>query len=195
MRHETVTYDLVCQAIDDLAKAGEKITIVNVLRKSGGAAGKIAEFLKRWKNERRLVSAYSISDQLLVAVMAENKLAVDKAIASKDKELSELQGLMTELQEINVQNCKENQDLQAELAMKSEECSILEQELNKAKDTIKNVESQLLLCNEKITVTNELLAAALENEKKAQLEAVASAAKAEQMEKHLNDLYTKFKII
>ena len=204
MKLETVTYELVRGHIDDLVKAGEKITIANVLARSGGSAGKIADFVKRWKNEQRLINAYSISDQMLTAIIAENNIAVKKAVADKEKEIADMQALLTELQEINtVGEAKivELDDTKTQLSSALEKGSILEQQIKESRDTENRLIAELSAASQRLNdVTklydelNQQLAQAKKEEMQARQELIAKSAKIEQLEKHIDTIYSKLQI-
>ncbi|MBP9777714.1 MAG: hypothetical protein KBD25_00865 [Rickettsiaceae bacterium] len=55
---EVFTYELVSAKIKELHDAGEKITVKNVLSKTDGSVGKIADFIKCWKDQNRMVMPY-----------------------------------------------------------------------------------------------------------------------------------------
>ena len=204
MKLETVTYELVRGHIDDLVKAGEKITIANVLARSGGSAGKIADFVKRWKNEQRLINAYSISDQMLTAIIAENNIAVKKAVADKEKEIADMQALLTELQEINtVGEAKivELDEVKSQLGSALEKGSILEQQLKESRDSESHYIAELSVVSQKLNdVTklydelNQQLTQAKNEEMQARQELISKSAKIEQLEKHIDTMYSKLQI-
>ena len=204
MKLETVTYELVRGHIDNLVKSGEKITIANVLKKSGGSAGKIADFVKRWKTEQQRINAYSISDQMLTAIIEENNIAVKKAVADKDTEISDMQALLIELQEINtVSETKlaEFEETKVLFASALEKGSILEQQLKESRDSESHFIAELSVVSQKLNdVTklydelNQQLTQAKNEEMQARQELISKSAKIEQLEKHIDTMYSKLQI-
>ena len=203
MKYETVTYELVRNEINKLVQAGENITIANLLKKSGGSAGKIAGFIKQWRLEQRQMNAYSISDQMLVALMKECGRAVEKAVETRDKEIKSQQELLAELSELNARQEEELQlmtELKQQLITSKEQAALFEQQLKESRESENTLISELATTKQnhfntdiRLNQCEKELSVAINKENQAREELIAKTAKIEQLEKHISDMYAHLK--
>lgn len=204
MKEETITYEYVSNKIDGLARVGEKITVRNVLAETGGSAGKIADFVKRWKNEHRSIGVYNISDVLKGAILNENKIAVERALLQKNKELSDMQALLDELSKINIElegNLStepiKSAKQETELIASNEKNSILENHLKENETALEKVTANLVISQQQLVEAATKikdLEALVANTTAIKQELSTEKAKSLQLEKQLNDLYGRFKL-
>src|ERR1700733_1045722 len=92
MRHELITYDIFCQAVQEMQDAGEKLSVRTILSHTGGSFAKVASFLKRWRE----VQAHSqsqvnreMSVNLRQAILAEVGKAAAEAKNLYEAELAQ----------------------------------------------------------------------------------------------------------
>jgi chromosome segregation ATPase len=204
MRNETVTYELVRAEINKLHFAGEKISVRNVLNKTGGSFAKISEYIKRWKGERLLLRDDSISDNLTIAIKKEIDSAIRGEVAAKNQEIDTLNALLDESKSIitefetklsDYNEIKQNlllaQEQVNKLKMDSQkilddyiklasECKLLEQKLDESTGVASKLEQEVTIIKSERDVAQE-----------AQL---IYKTKADQLQGQLDGLYEKFKI-
>lgn len=204
MKTKSVTYEIVAKEIEALNLAGEKITVRNVLAHTGGSAGVVAEYIRRWQNQRRLVRSYNVSDSLLSAVMSEIEIAVNEALKVKGQELIELDLYNSELRAVNNElesKLLEHEAVKAELLASKERCALLEQDLHTVREASAGAIKELAAFGERLANIKgkmvELVekVSQLELEKQKALEdAAAYKAKAEQSQEQLDKFVSQLKI-
>lgn len=201
---EVVTYDLVCAAIEELSANKEKVSIRNIIAKTGGSATKISDFLKRYNKEKSLTNKYVVSDSLLAALAFERntiKLEADKA---KESEIKALNEIIEDLKAINNKNEKDLADFAESKRYNlflEEHNKGLERDLTSAKRTADESLTRLGTITERYNVAIKkikTLEAGLEilNKTKDEnnKELATWQARAEQAESQIQKLYDKFKL-
>lgn len=201
---EIATYDLVAKKIKDLYLRGENISVRNVLPHTGGSAGKIAEFIKRWKNDNQTIQDYSMSTTLVAAIASERKLITKMVSEAKDKELTTLTALFEELKSINLEHEKKlanYAETKQDLVNCQEQVKILERELRASRDSCDVATTKFGVISQKFEDSNKKVESL---EKKLQMaeqgkqqelnEKITWKAKAEQAQEQLKELYKNVRI-
>jgi len=103
-------YNAVVAVIEELQKSGEKITVRNVMARSGGATAKIIKYINKWRDSQLAAvskASSTMSDDYLDAlrklIIAEQVKLVQSEVAELTKQLSSKDQLLNELAEINNQ--------------------------------------------------------------------------------------------
>lgn len=129
MRTATLTYEVVCAQINELVQSGEKITVRNVIAKTGGSTTKVMDFVKRWREESNISKFHpdlDISEELQRALLIDKSAAVAKTASAYKTQLTDLEALLQESSEIIksqefqlTENTKDLEELRQRLAMQS----------------------------------------------------------------------------
>jgi chromosome segregation ATPase len=137
MKTESITYDLVAARINEMNLSGEKVTVRNVLARTGGSAAKIANFIKKWQNERLVQASSTISEELLLSIIRERDMAVKQATEIHNQRIINLESLGRELEEIIVEKdsqLEESAQAKQQLLAIQERVTILEHDLATARE-------------------------------------------------------------
>jgi chromosome segregation ATPase len=204
MKHETVTYEVVRTEINKLHFEGEKISVRNVLNKTGGSFAKISDYIKRWKDERRILRDDTISENLTLAIKKEINDALKSEIAAKNQALDSVTSLLEEsksiITEYEAKIC-DYDEIQQKLLLAQEDVNKLETKAKKLMDDYIKLASENKVLNQKLeTSTNAVvgleqkMAALVIENGEAQKGRLIYKTEAEQLQKQLTDLYSKFKI-
>jgi chromosome segregation ATPase len=200
MRVPTISYELVVAKINELKQQGEKITVQNVIARSGGTTAKVAEYIRRWYKEQSVIEEQPLSQELLVAIAKEKQAAIEQVTKLKDQEIKSLEALLHELEELTKQSDVKLSELdivKQQLVANQEKSALLEKSLTDerlAKDKL--IEEQAALKNKLAeqqdiaykldTVTKEKL--------QAEKDVIMWKTKAEQLQEQLNTMLSKFAI-
>ena len=114
------TYNEVCKIINEMVSSCEKITVRNVLARVGGTSAKVAEYVKRWHEERNSQVENVISDVLQQAIVADRNIVVNKAVEDYRKKVVFLNDTMQDLQSI----LKEREELLVDCNNKIEKLNV-----------------------------------------------------------------------
>ena len=103
-------YNSVVAVIEELQKSGEKITVRNVMARSGGATAKIIKYINKWRDSQLATvskASSTMSDDYLAAlrklIIAEQIKLVQSEVAELTKQLYGKDQLLNEVAEINNQ--------------------------------------------------------------------------------------------
>jgi chromosome segregation ATPase len=204
MKTKSVTFALVAKEIDRLNLAGEKITVRNVLARTGGSAGTISEFIKRWQNQQRSMRAYSISDDMVSAFITEVEGAINEALKVKERELIDTNLLNDELKAVNNDleaKLLDYSETKQQLLSNKERCAILEQELHSVRKSYDEMVGKFAVLNQnledvkvKLSKVEKLLPQVEREKNNALKELAVYRAKAEQLQEQLDKLFSQLKI-
>lgn len=146
MKTATITYEIVCKEINELVQNGEKITVRNVLARTGGSVSRIMEFIKLWREENnisKLTLGLGISEELQRALLLDKSAAVAKTATAYKTQLADMDTLLQEANEI----LKSQEVQQAEgdkaLGDLTQRLALLSGNENTYKEKIKLLEDQL----------------------------------------------------
>jgi Plasmid replication region DNA-binding N-term. len=152
MKTATLTYELVCAQINELVQNGEKITVRNVLSRTGGSTARLLEFIKRWREENnigKLNPDLVISDELHRALLIDKSAAVAKTATAYKIQLTDIELLLEESNEI-----LKSQELQ--LAESAKEINDLKQRVATLTNNENNYKEKLKTQAEKINADQVL---------------------------------------
>lgn len=157
MKNQVISYESTCENIQQMQGLGEKITVRNILTRTGGTTGTIAKHLRQWQAENVEVKTGNIeiiANEIVQAILMDKKSAVVKAVESYqtqiiglnaviqelgDKcDLQELQLITkdTEIKDLNEKFIAKLAVLEVQLEMSKTHGLELSQELNKEKEKI-----------------------------------------------------------
>jgi len=201
---EIVTYESVCKAAEELKTNNEKVSVRNIIAKTGGSATKISDLLRRYNKEKDLVNKYVISDALLAALSFERNTIRSLAEQAKENEVRALNDIIEDLKLIISKNEKDLEDYAESKRYNlflEEQNKGLERDLKSAKRTADDSLTKLGAITERHNVAIKKIET-LEAESKAlnktkdenKKELVVWQARAEQAESQVQKLYDKFKI-
>jgi|SRR6185437_5801054 len=204
MKHETVTYEVVCAEINQLHSEGEKISVRNVLNKTGGSFAKISDYIKRWKDDRRILRDDNISENLTLAIKKEIDNAIKSEIAAKNQTIDSVNSLLEEskgiITEYEAKIC-DYDEIQQKLLSAQEEVNKLEAKSKKLMDDYIKLASENKVLTQRLEASTnatagleqKMAALVIENDK-AQKDRLIHKTEAEQLQRQLDTLYGKFKI-
>ncbi len=95
-----LSYESLCEHIEQMQASGEKITVRNVLSRTGGKTGKVAELLKQWQADnaaKQISEAGSVSNEVIQAIMSDKTTAIAKITASYKTQISRVEAILDEL--------------------------------------------------------------------------------------------------
>lgn len=133
MKTKHINYAMVADEIQKLSNAGEKITVRNVLARTGGSFAEISSYIKQWHSERLAIKEYAISDTLAGAVVAEMKITVENALKNRELELAAANELIDEMCGYNAQLKQilaDYEQIKQQLTSKQEEITFLGRSLS-----------------------------------------------------------------
>ncbi len=128
MKTKHINYAMVADEIQKLSNAGEKITIRNVLARTGGSFVEISSYIKQWHSERLAIKEYAISDTLAGAIVAEMKITVENALKNRELELAATNELIDEMYSHNAQlkqTLTDYEQIKQQLTSRHEEITFL----------------------------------------------------------------------
>lgn len=200
MATQTVTYEVVAKAIEEMQQAGEKITFRNVIARTGGAAANVAEYIKKWQQQRKVVESgiYTVSDDVLMAIAKESQRVAQVATNEAVKQINGLSELVNELKGVISSN---EVELQAAESMKKdfmvlqEHNTILNNELKSLQVLKDDLLTENALLKQKAAESNKLIEQVeVLNRGKQNLEneVLIWKTKAEQLERQLNTMFKDF---
>lgn len=200
---EIVTYEIVCNAIEELVANNEKVSVRNVISKVGGSATKISDFLRRYGKEKNLISGFIISDNLLAALSSEHQSIKLKIEQEKAAEVKSLINIIEDLKLIIAKNEKDLEDFAESkqyVLYLQEQNKVLEADLKSAKNTAdvsltrlggieEKYKAKTQECKELLTK----LSNCEQSQEKMKSELITWKARAEQSEKQFSALLPKIK--
>lgn len=203
MNVERITQEMIIGKIGEMVAAGEKLSIRNIMAKTGGSPAKATD-AKNAYYEFQQKQIEPTSEELLAAITKDKITAVAKArvedmarIKSQEETISELKEIITQSSAENEKAKKEITDLTTSLAASTTKITLLGEELKTAKTQKDAVLSEVATLKQQLQTTNAK-AAQLEKEvqEKAKIEQECTTwkAKAEQAQAQLTALYNKFNI-
>jgi chromosome segregation ATPase len=97
MKLEGINYEDTVVTINEMLKAGEKITVRNIRSRTGGKNSTVAEFKKRWEDEQKIeITEDILSDDLKRAIIADRNNVVQKIKESYETKIKNLENRTTE---------------------------------------------------------------------------------------------------
>ncbi len=97
MKNQPLNYDEVCAQINNLLTAGEKITVRNVIAKTGGKTAMIANYLKQWHAENNNPVDNDIADEIKQAILLDKNTAIINAVTAYKTQVANLESVLQEL--------------------------------------------------------------------------------------------------
>lgn len=199
---ESVTYEHVCQAIEELLNSNDRASVRNVIAKTGGSATKISDFIRRYSKEKATVKNGIVVSDAFIAAISEERNRIQRAIEeAKAEEIKGLNEVVNDLQKIIEKNEKDLDGFSESKrynAYLEESNKVLESNLKSARDAADTSLAKLGAITEKynskmteykdFTKKIELLENQLEKLKD---EASTWKARAEQSEKQFSALLSK----
>ena len=100
MRSQLINYELVCENIQQMQALGEKITVRNVLARTGGTTGTVAKHLKQWQaenTEAKTANTDTIASEVIQAILLDKQSAISKAVESYKAQIISLESFLQEI--------------------------------------------------------------------------------------------------
>lgn len=203
MNVERITQDMIMSKIGEMVAAGEKLSIRNIMAKTGGSPAKATEAKNAYFDlqQKQIDPA---SDELLAAITNDKIVAVAKArtedvarIKSQEETIAELKEIITQSEVKNEKTQQEKAEMAAKLAATTTKIKLLEEELKTANDQKDTVLSEVATLKQQLqTASDKIAQLEKDTQEKAKLEQDCTAwkAKAEQAQEQLTALYNKFNI-
>jgi hypothetical protein len=100
MKNQVINYELVCENIQQMQALGEKITVRNVLSRTGGTTGTVAKHLKQWQaenTEAKTANTDTIASEVIQAILLDKQSAISKAVESYKAQIISLESFLQEI--------------------------------------------------------------------------------------------------
>lgn len=146
MRQEVVTYDLFCQVVQKMQEQHEKLSVRTILNHTGGSFAKIADFLKRWRQEQahaQSLTDHELSANLRQALRAELGKAVTETKALLEDQLSRTNDQLDEAHEALAKQEQALADYEQQVTQMSQQLAIADQMQTQQAERIALLEHKL----------------------------------------------------
>ncbi len=99
MKARVLDYPLFCKHVEQMQASGEKITVRNILARTGGTTSKVAEYLKQWHihNATQSIGENAVAHEVLQAIILDKQSSISKAVEIYKTQITQLESLTEEL--------------------------------------------------------------------------------------------------
>lgn len=203
MNVERITQDMIMAKIGEMVAAGEKLSIRNIMAKTGGSPAKATD-AKNAYFDLQQKQIDPTSEELLAAITNDKIVAVAKArtedaarIKANEETIAELKEIITQSEVKNERTQQEATEIAAKLAATNTKIKLLEEELKATNDQKDAVLSDVATLKQQLQTASDKigqLEKSVQEKAKIEQERTAWKAKAEQAQEQLTVLYNKFNI-
>jgi hypothetical protein len=97
MKSQTLNYERFCEQVAIMQEAGEKLTVRNILARTGGTTQTVAGYLKQWGQNAQKYPQSAIADEIVLAIMRDKELAIGKATEEHKAQINQLEAILQEV--------------------------------------------------------------------------------------------------
>lgn len=196
MKTKTVTYEVVAKVIDEMHKAGEKITFRNVIARTGGAGSSIVKYIKLWHEQRKvLAEGHTVSDEVLLAIIKESERVATHATEVANNRIKDLEAFIDGVEEAIAENeakLEEADKLKQEFLAYQERNKILEAENTTIKQQFERALQDAEAMKAEINNLVDQASTLSRDKQKIEQDVLIWRTKAEQLEQQLNTTFKDF---
>ncbi|MBY0379148.1 MAG: DNA-binding protein [Burkholderiales bacterium] len=151
-----ITYDEVKAIIIEMVNSGEKITVKNLISRTGGNIVRISDFIKQWRSEQEIqIDEKNIPDDLKLAIIKYRSSAISDTINMYKNKIEMLESLNNELKQIVTDQTTTMEKIQKQMEEYKNYMIMAKENNNTHQITIEDLKKQLNSLQDKLELTTK----------------------------------------